>query len=498
MSFTGGSNRPRMWPVAGFEQFMLADDSRRYPMVFWVKATFAGRVDEDRLRRAFEHTVLTQPLLRSRLCHRLLGLRCGLKWREDFITKAHFDVSPKGTPLNLPPGKNLAIDLKKEPGVRLFVREDEVSSEWYLQLHHSVSDGTGGFRFVEQLLTSYERSLTENLDVEDALFAKPGLSQMFPKRGKFGLSLWQIIRRLPTDLKSTLDYYAFRPRPLAKIKPISEKKLGEQQNALPASVNYTFNTASIAALKKTALAWSATLNDLLIRDLFLTLDRFNKSGYTSRKLRICMPVNLRPMLSESLPVANIMGMCGIDRSGLELDDPYQLMTTIAAETRKIKSERLALAINFIPALLSHLPFVLTAAMKRPGYWKCVATAVLSNLGYTFKTDKFRRNQSGQTVVDNLTLLRLELLPPVKIATNIAIGVVTYNGEMTLSLHYDRTVLSTSDANTILADYVTELSRSIMLTADSDIEVQGSNLGFEFGGRATASHLVKTQLPSLTN
>jgi len=499
MGFPAGTSRERFWPVAGFEHYMLADDTLRYPMVFWLKATFSGRVDKDRLNQAFQKIVRQQPLLRSRLHSRLFGFRFRFKWREEPNTLAHLDAAKKGTPLNSPISGHLGFDLKKEPGIRLIVREDEESSEWFLQLHHAVSDGTGGLRFLEQLFKEYAENPPNKNDSPRDDELSPALARRFARRGRFDLSLWQIVKRLHDDIKTTCVYYAVRPRPLAKRKPGYASALASSQFNLPNTVNYTFSARSTAGLKRTARAWSGTLNDLLLRDLFLTLDKFNKSGINKRTIRLCMPVNLRTPNDDNMPIANIMGMCALDRSGPALDRPHDLMAGITAETRRIKSKRLALGITFIPALLSFVPGLLTVAMRRPGYWKCATTAILSNLGPSFRGHLLPQNESGQVAFNGLVLRRLELLPPVKVDANLAIGVVTYDDKMTLTLNYDKLALSDHDAKTILADYLAQLSDSMMFTADEDLEPVSEVETYSVTTAQAPSKSRDTEiLPSLTN
>jgi|GEM_PF-1214902 len=498
MAFTSGAVRRRLWPVVGFEHYMLADDTQRHPMVFWLKATFTGRVDRERLKRSLQYTASQQPLLRSRLYTNFFKFRFLLRWREDADTEVFLDVAPKGTPLNFPRPGQLGFDLSKEPGLRLFVREDNESSEWYLQLHHAVTDGTGGLRFLEKLFEAYANgaAVWQRTVADEAL--PPHAVRRFTRRGYFDLSFWQIVKRLPIDLRTTFTYYAVIPRPLARRRQDSPTALDYRQKKSPTSINYTFSPESTAALKRCARAFHGTLNDLLLRDLFLSLAKFNKSGSKRRTIRLCMPVNMRTPHDDHLPIANYMGMYALDRTDAELRQPHELMTSITTETKRIKSHRLALAIAFVPKLLTFVPGLLTLALKRPGYWKCAATVVLSNLGPSFRRHLLPNNSDGQVVIDHLVLKRLELLPPVKIDTNLAIGVVTYHDAMTLTFHYDPLALSAHDVRTILADYVSQLSDSMMLDIGQSDAAKLSTAVDPATNQPPASPLDKRHLPSLTN
>lgn len=498
MVFPSGAAHRRLWPVVGFEHYMLADDTPRHPMVFWLKATFSGRVDVERLQRALQFTLSQQPLLRSRLYSKFFKFRFLYKWREHPQTEAFLDVAPKGTPLKFPCPGQLGFDLTKEPGLRLFVREDDQSSEWFLQLHHAVTDGTGGLRFFETMLRAYADGSSISQLTPEAQVLPAEVGRRFTKRGYFDHSFWQICKRLPIDLWTTFKYYAVIPRPLARRRLDVPTALDYRLKKSPTSINYTFSPQSTAALKRSARALNGTVNDLLLRDLFLALAKFNKSGSNRQTIRLCMPVNMRTPQDDRLPVANYMGMYALDRTIAELKQPHDLMVSIVSETQRIKSQRLALVIAFVPKLLTFVPGLLTLAMRRPGYWKSAATVVLSNLGPSFRSHLLPQNRDGLVDIDQLVLKRLELLPPVKIDTNLAIGVVTYGEELTLTFHYDPLVLSAHDARVILADYVSQLSDSMMLDTIESGDDKSSAIVSGAIDQWPSRPLDTRHLPSLTN
>ncbi len=176
-----------------------------------------------------------------------------------------------------------------------------------------------------------------------------------------------------------------------------------------------------------------------------------------------MPINLKTEKDQDLPSTNIMGMYPIDVTPKDLSNTSRLLELVARQTKKAKEERLALFLNVSPWVLGRIPFLLKVFLVRPLYWKCYATAVLSNLGPAFNSSKFEKNESGYTSVNGLVLEKLELLPPFRPDTNIALGVVTYAHHMYISCHYDPKTLTQDETKKLLDIYYNHLKGTLDFT-----------------------------------
>ena len=70
------------------------------------------------------------------------------------------------------------------------------------------------------------------------------------------------------------------------------------------------------ALSAVASGQSIMLNELLIRDLFLALGRWNEEGgESSRPIRILVPTNLRTRKDFRMPAANVFSYVFLTRKG---------------------------------------------------------------------------------------------------------------------------------------------------------------------------------------
>jgi hypothetical protein len=89
---------------------------------------------------------------------------------------------------------------------------------------------------------------------------------------------------------------------------------------------------------------------------------------------------------------------------------------------------------------------------------CRATAVLSNLGVQFD-DLPLAYLGDRAIVGDALLDKIDFLPPIRKGTNASLGVVTYAGELMISLQYDPKVLSTILADDLLRLFDEQLAHS---------------------------------------
>ena len=121
-----------------------------------------------------------------------------------------------------------------------------------------------------------------------------------------------------------------------------------------------------------------SLNDLLLRDMFLAVNEWNKqAGVKPGWLRVLMPTNLRLPRDEHMPAANMVSLSFITRHSRECRQPRELLDGIRCETDSIKRIRRGLyfirVIEVAQAMCGRMPKLLVGR-------RCRASVVLSNLG----------------------------------------------------------------------------------------------------------------------
>jgi len=104
--------------------------------------------------------------------------------------------------------------------------------------------------------------------------------------------------------------------------------------------------------------------------------------------------------------------------------------------------------------------------------KCLSTTVLSNLGVQF--DDMPLGYLGDHVIASDALLdAIDFLPPIRKGTNASFGVVTYAGELMISLQYNPQVLSNLVADDMLRLFDEQLAATAGLPAPTPQELTSS-------------------------
>lgn len=443
---------------------MLADDRPTHPMVFQIRLVFSGTLAPDNLRQALRTTVERHPLLSARLAADSRGRPI---WVEALPAQPLVDLAPLGVPWRLPHGRQ--IDLHNECGLRIWARHDEHRTELRLVFHHACCDGIGAYRFIEDLLVAYHAACTP----ATPRHPRPLALERLPHRGRFGLTAWRLLARLPAEawalVIGSATFFLLRPGPVGRPAPegttaahactVATTESDEIRHALACLTEmpaHTFEPESSRQLLAAAKAAGCTFNDLLLRDLFLALRDWNaRHAPRGRTLvRLMVPINLRTADDEHLPAANVVAMAHLDRRP-HWFSPRWLLRTIQWELAFIKRFRLSLAFHRAAALLVRVRWglrLMTTARR------CFATAVLSNVGRLFTEAPLPRD-GPRLVCGTLRLEQVESAPPVRPQTSIAISTLWYADRLTVVLNYDQLALRPADAASLLDRYVQQLRHS---------------------------------------
>ena len=194
---------------------------------------------------------------------------------------------------------------------------------------------------------------------------------------------------------------------------------------------------------------SVTVNDLLVRDLFLELDQWNRSRDERRKLHIAIPVNLRQPHHENMPAANVVSMVFLDRYDSALDDNSRLLDGIVKETMRVKQNQLALTMPRLAHTLGRFPRGIQRLTGPPDCTACRTTAVMSNLGIV---QLWSASSSPQ-------LKTIELYPPMRPSTHVSVGACTFDSKLTLALNHHSQAITNEAAQELLTAFALRIQSS---------------------------------------
>ena len=448
------SGKQRLFPLhlSPIEIFMLADDQLGYPMSFAVKLWLSGTVDRTAFESALAEALQRHPLLQALIKAGKGDLPC---WMPAGDVWPDFDWGGEGTPIVCQRGEH--IDLSKEIGLRLWVRQGTHGANVLLQFHHACCDGTGAYRFIGDLLAGYgiRTAVADQRPVLGSVEEKLLRTRKQHALGA-GAATGSALRRLA--IKEGWKILANRPAVLAP--PAAASCNGSPPLEFPGFLYSSFDRAEHQRLRDAAGRCGATLNDLLLRDLFLTMDRWNgRPWFWPRRgrLAIMMPTDQRDTEDYEMPAANMTSYTFLMRRVHECAAPEKLLRSIRNETALIKHQRSGTV--FMETILVGskvrwlLPFLLSRNL-------CLATAVLSNAADPSRrfTARFPR-QSGRVVCGNLVLEEITGVPPLRRKTRATFSISQYNHRLTISLRCDPRLFRSGDTRALLSLYVERLQQS---------------------------------------
>ena len=432
-------------PFQAFEHYMLADDRPSHSMTchirFWFdgifeRAAFESAVDEALKRHpVFQMTVVGSALLPTGKIH----------WHHPGgPTKPFINWASESTPLQEPPG-GFAQDIRSEIGLRFWLRESiettHAKTTIIVQFHHSVCDGIGLFQFMEDVFIYYGRAA--GIATPEPRVIDP---DQFYERGEFSLTPEDWKHRRPVDIARALRFFKSIARPLAP-SPRSEIKNPHTADLL-AVERVIVSEFILTALRQRSKQVLASVNDLMIHALFLTVAAWNRErGDTRQDIRVAIATSLRGARDAVLSAANVVSMVFLNRSHKAIT-ATGLLEGIVKETSEIKANRLGVTLPRVMRRLGRYPFLTWAFLRLP---ICSATVVLTNLGRPF-ADSPLTGPDGLLRIGSLTLTSLDTMPPVRPKTRASISINYYGGSLSMTLRYDSTTITRADAASFLARF----------------------------------------------
>jgi hypothetical protein len=264
-SITEPTVRSRILPLhlSPAELLWVAQDLPGYPSTFVIRLELSGRFDRPSWESAIGEALERHPLLTAFIRPAKGGLPC---WVAAPTSLPPIDWAVEGAPITCPSGE--AIDLAHETGLRIWIRLDADRARVLFQFHHACCDGTGAYRFIGDLLACYGAHTART---GRAPVLSPVRLQMLRARSE------RILDPEPIGLRagSALAWKIFTRRPAPLAAPRAAKR-NHTASQFPAFLSRSLDRETTQSLRVAAIARNATLNDLLIRDLFHALHTWNR------------------------------------------------------------------------------------------------------------------------------------------------------------------------------------------------------------------------------
>lgn len=424
-------------PLTVFELLMATDARPSCPMTCLIEMVMVGRLEHELFEAAVQEAVSRHPLLMA--CVRNLHFRP--TWVECH-TPAPVIWERESDPPS--PPEMPWIDLKHEPGIRIYVREGSDRTSIWLQLHHACGDGRGAQRFLVDLFTAYARQFPDRKPCPeyDALNYDRLLHReaRFPPPGA-------VNERGATFAPG--ESFAF----LTQTPMVLPSGGNTGPYAYPRIARYAFTSEETAAIRARARAEASTINTVGLGLLFGTLAdwslRHGKRG--SKYLRVLVPMDLRERVDEYLPFANRMGFTFVTRKLSVCDDWLPLLTGLRDEALFV--QKYVPARDFLNNIIvgQRIPFAVWLFQRLP---LCFSSAVFTNLGDP--TRRFRRrfpDTDGMITIGDAHLELIYGCPPVRPYTAAGFELCRCAQRMTVSAHFDARFFGEADSRQLLDEYL---------------------------------------------
>ncbi len=439
----------RMTPI---EEYFLVEDCPEFPMTVSIRLRFSGRLERESFDLAVCHVVGRHPLLRA-----VVDESGGNKiWVEcpGWEPKVHWgaDCDEGGWP------EYSFIDVRKEPGTRIWVVHRDGWDEVVVQVHHCSADALGLCRFTEDLLISYTRFF-EKEEGGSSIQLRKVNSQQFHRRSTPSIPPWMFSLMAHRWHARVKDFLQIVRRKSSELLPSTLSLLQPEATASPCVRILRFDREQTQRIKARSKELQVTVNSILLRDLFLTTQEWREALGVNREddlLRFCVPVNLRTSDDRDLPVSNVLSLLFLDRRDAEMQDPDALMHGIQRELHATKKKDLRLTFITILAVGRQLPGGLKRWLKTN---KCWATCIFSSLGVLFRGTPLTV-RDGHLIAGDLTLENWDLVPPMRRKVGLTICPYTYAGRLSIVFNYDRTRMSGDQLSLMLNNFLARIDSSV--------------------------------------
>ena len=459
--------------MTSMEKFHWLDCNPDLPNFVFATLRFAVRIDPEIARQALAVALSRQPL--AAMEPELIGGR----WYWKPVTDAQFDgprfFSSRSLQASddaddshdlLGPGRDYASCFLSvtEFSESVFPSAAEstarVVSEIRFHSHHATSDGVASVGLVNDWLMVYN-NLVAGKPAKNGLVELESAS--FAKRGVLGLLSWNYLKGLPQQAIALFGATKFIFR---KTKTITaETSSISRPPPYPAIRGAWIDAARLKADRRRATDIQVGFTAWCLAKCFVAIDHWNhkrdsEQGGTQTAgqakpnsvWRILLPISIRGAADRTAVAANRTAVVQIDRQppapGADLTAFYKSIDYEINFIRRWQLEKMFLiAIRLASLSNSRLAKMANNPVSR-------GAAVFTHLGRPFKRAMIHiARLSKSTTNSALKLARpidFDLAGPIRTGTPINISFARFDHRMKISLHYDPQVISTTEADRLLA------------------------------------------------
>lgn len=426
-------------------------------MTFYLYLDFQGQLKPTALQAAIKTAASRHPFLQANVAAAPPPQQTS-RWAPATDPQPFISIAESDVPFDYPGSES--IDLTSELGVRVWVRHgsdpndtNDSRVKMRFQFHHACCDGLGAFQMIEDVLCCYHQNVVGKdastelrpIDNQALAYRTAVPDKRLPIYKRIARSTVILPIRISKLFAQTADFISSSEVTSDSVKT----------DSLPNLPTHVFSRGFTQSLVSKALDGGATLNDLLVRDLFLTIRDWNQSqnAKPSRNIRLMIPFSLRTDKHVQMPAANCVSMVYMAAPTKLLQNPQQLLTSVTRQRHFIRAWQIEHSWNQTAGLIASSPWIAKLARRRAQ--RRITTSVLTNLGRVFAKSGLPEVQ-GKVKCGELLLESTVLVPPATATATLTFGCNTYADELGISLNFDRQHFPQADAQRLLEFYVDRL------------------------------------------
>jgi hypothetical protein len=444
-------------PLTCIEEYMYSDDSPAYPMTGVFRLRFSGRLDRKVISEALAETVRRHPLLRATVQKRR-GRRPRWIDHPDWQPALEWDASMNR--FGFPAAGY--IDLTQSPGTRVWGVTADDGDQIVLQVHHASTDAIGMNIVIEDLLCGYAaRTQGGGFGLFCRTLRPIDLHRLL-HRGCPDLTAWKILTMGHKQVYGLLGAWEFLMRtPTALAGPGKATDRTTPPPVFPCPLICELDQVQTRTLLTAAKSLDATVNDLLLRDFFLSVGAWRKQyhiGCDQDWIRFSVAMNLRTPADETMPMANSVSSVFIDRRPTDFADADALLRGIHEEMSLVK--RMQLKYTFILSL-GVARWIPGGIRREARSNRHPITSWMSNVGPVLVATPLPR-LDGRIVCGDVGLQAVDYVIPLRQQMSAAAVVYTYAGRLQLLLSIDPRLIPIERGQRLLEMYRQQIQNTISL------------------------------------
>ena len=442
-------------PVSSFEQYMLSDDRRQYPMCFAFHMEMHGQLRRNEFFAAIEQAALRHPLL----CAKLVEESGRLFWMavdfpDSVIEWQQVDEYPaEFRPMQF-------IDLTLEIGLRVWVKVKDDSARIMLQVHHACCDGLGAMQFVEDVMIAYHNKV---VDAAAQLTLRPLESAVLAERGKIcqTQSLLEKPKKLAIGIARGIHFFRHQP-----IQLRGKLRDNNQENAAAVGPRFHARLFEKNILPKIQQHCEdrQTINDHLLAHTFAALFEWHNAHsrpHDPKFIRVGIPVNLRSERHKRIPAANVVTVSFLDRESVEVRDPAKSVMSIHKQMMGIKQRKSGTFVRFMQFMGRKQLRGLVSSNR------VYFSAMHSNVGEVWQDSRLPRDSQRRICFGDLVLNEVAVQAPVRKTMPVFFGAYSYAGRLHSIFSYDCAAFDADEAAEFHKAFTQRIGNSTTLLEAKD-------------------------------